>query len=257
MVRAINTSYSAPCNWILMLLFINICNQLTWCYLSITRSQFTAVDCTPSPHPPSPASGCGCSGCSGGPGPDEAERGSTAVLSLWLPLLPPHLLPLMNNGGEKYIYLLTSPAPWLRPFSLSQSAAAQGPGFWTGPPPCLHPLTASQCHPTHDCLCRFWSWALLSVLEMGNQAWFWKGQVGVFKGGRRRGGGHHQVQPRRAASWSVWELLSFHQTNSVLRLEFNRLKRIDEESVLFELDKDCVRQSSELTVSYNEERRVQ
>lgn len=190
-IRAINTSYSAPCNWILMLLFINICNQLTWCYLSITRSQFTAVARTPPPHPPSPASGRGCSGCSGGPGPDEAEKGSTAVLSLWLPPLPPYLLPLMNNGGEKYIYLLTAPAPWLRPFSLAQTATAQGPGFWTPslptPPPSTPYLTASQCHPTHDCLCRFWSWVLLSVLEMGNQAWFWKGQVGVFKGGWRRG----------------------------------------------------------------------
>lgn len=87
-IRAINTSYSAPSNWILMLLFRNICNHLTWCYLSITRSQFTAVARTPPPHPPSPASGCGCSGCSGGPGPDEAEKGSTAVLSLWLPPAP-------------------------------------------------------------------------------------------------------------------------------------------------------------------------
>lgn len=75
------------------------------CALPTTLSHFTAVARTP---PPSLASGCGCSGCSGGLGPDEAEKGSTAVLSLWLPSPPPHL---MNNGRAKYIYLLTAPAP--------------------------------------------------------------------------------------------------------------------------------------------------
>lgn len=128
-----------------------------------------------------------------GPWPWRGREGiHCCAKPLASPPLPLHLLPLMNNGGEKYIYLLTAPAPWLRPFSLAQTAAAQGPGFWAGPTPLPAStpyLTASQCHPTHDCLRRFWSWALLSVLEMGNQAWFWKGQVGVFKGGRRRGGG--------------------------------------------------------------------
>lgn len=90
------------------------------------------------------------------------------------PSPPPHI---MNNGTEKYIYLLIAPAPWLRPFSLAQTATAQGWGFWTP-------------HPTRDCLCSFWSWVLLSVLEMGNQAWFWKGQAIFWRGG------HPQVRPR-------------------------------------------------------------
>lgn len=94
-------------------------------YLSISLFHLTAVARTPPPLSPSLASGCGCSGCSGGLGPDEAEKGSTAVLSLWLPAPspPPHI---MNNGREKYIYLLIAPAPWLRPFSLAQTATAQG-----------------------------------------------------------------------------------------------------------------------------------
>lgn len=140
-------------------------------YLSISLSHLTAVANTPPPHSPSLA-GCGCSGCSGGLGPDEAERGSTAVLSLWLPAPSPpsHI---MNNGREKYIYLLIAPAPWLKPFSL---AKPKGWRFWTPNP---NPI---PCHPTPDCLCCFWSWALLSVLEMGNQAWFWKGQAIFWRG---------------------------------------------------------------------------
>lgn len=137
------------------------------------------------PHSPTPPSvsyirvHCGCTGCSGGLGPDEAKEGFTAVLSLWLPALspPPHI---MNNGTVKYIYLLIAPAPWLRPFSLAQTATAQGWGIWT---------PALLCHTTHDCLCSFWSWVLLSVLEMGNQAWFRKGQT-IFSRGS-----HPQVWP--------------------------------------------------------------
>ena len=87
-------------------------------YLSIFLSHLTAVARTAPPHSPSLASGCGYNGCSGGLGPDEAEEGSTAVLSLWLaaPSPPPHI---MNNGTEKYIYLLIALAPWLRMFSLA------------------------------------------------------------------------------------------------------------------------------------------
>ncbi|CAB1453352.1 unnamed protein product [Pleuronectes platessa] len=46
--------------------------------------QFSVARPTPPrpPRSPSPAPGCGCSG---GLGPDEAEEGSTAALSLWLP----------------------------------------------------------------------------------------------------------------------------------------------------------------------------
>ncbi|KAG7510059.1 hypothetical protein JOB18_012144 [Solea senegalensis] len=73
---------------------------------------------TTPPDSPSLASGCGCNG---GLGPDEAKEGSTAVLSLWL--LPPPCI--MNNGTEKYIYLLIAPAPWLRLFGLAQTATAQ------------------------------------------------------------------------------------------------------------------------------------
>lgn len=120
------------------LIFLQLHEIMTfnWCiweyillhYLPISLSHLTAVAGTPPPHSPSLASGCGCNGCSGGLGPDEAEKGSTAVLSLWLPAPspPPHI---MNNGTEKYIYLLIAPAPWLRPFSLAQTAPAQGRCF--------------------------------------------------------------------------------------------------------------------------------
>lgn len=118
-------------------------------YLSISFSHLTAVG-TPPPYSPSLVSGCGCSGCSGGLGPDEAEKGSTAVLSLWLPAPspPPHI---MNNGREKYIYLLIALAPWLGPFSLAQTAAAQGWGFWTPP------AHATPPHP----------WLSLLLLKLG------------------------------------------------------------------------------------------
>lgn len=85
----------------------------------------------------------------------------------------------MNNRKEKYIYLLTAPAPWLRPFSLAQAAATQDCGFSHN----HHQPFAGPHHPIRDCLCSVWSWALLSVLEMGNQAWFWKGQASF---GRRQ-----------------------------------------------------------------------
>lgn len=163
-----------------------MCRNTYCCIISLSPPHPTAVARTPPPRSPSLASGCGCSGCSGGLGPDEAEKGSTAVLSLWFPAPspPPHI---MNNGTEKYIYLLIAPAPWLRPFSLAQTATAQGWGFWT------HPLAPMPHHPTRDCLCSFWSWVLLSVLEMGNQAWFLKVQAIFWRGG------HPQVRPRRAA----------------------------------------------------------
>lgn len=92
-------------------------------YLPISLSHLTAVSRTPPPCSTSLASGCGCSGCSWGLGPDEAEKESTAVLSLRLPAPspPPHI---MNNGREKYIYLLIAPAPWLRLFSLARTATA-------------------------------------------------------------------------------------------------------------------------------------
>lgn len=155
-----------------------VCGNTYCCIISLSPSLSSQLSPPLPHHSPSLASGCGCSGCSGGLGPDEAEKGSTAVLSLWLPAPspPPHI---MNNGTEKYIYLLIAPAPWLRPFSLARTATAQGWGFWTP-------------HPTRDCLCSFWSWVLLSVLEMGNQAWFWKGQAIFWRGG------HPQVRPKRA-----------------------------------------------------------
>lgn len=77
---------------------------------------FCPHSCRPPPSsssPPSsdsPSLACGCNEGSGGIGPDEAEKGSTAALSLWLPAPspPPHI---MNNGTEKYIYLLIASAP--------------------------------------------------------------------------------------------------------------------------------------------------
>lgn len=148
--------------------------------------------------------GCGCSVWGGGRAPDEAVKGSTAVLSLWL-TAPTPPSPIMNNGTQKYIYLLIAPAPCLWVFSLAQTTTVQCWGFEN-----RHP---SPCHPTRDCLCSFWSWALLSVLEMGNQAWFWKGQA-IFEGAvnpKFDCGGLH--------SWSLLEVVYFHPIYSESRLD--------------------------------------
>lgn len=90
----------------------------------------------PPHHSPSLAAGCGCSG---GTGPDKAEKGYTAVLSLLLPAPspPPRL---MNNGGAKYIYLLTATAPWLSPKRPRHRAEVSE-----------HP--SSPRHPARDSLC--------------------------------------------------------------------------------------------------------
>jgi len=100
-------------------------------YLSISLSHPTAVARTPPPHPLSPASG--------GLGPDGAEKGSTAVLSLWLaaPSPPPHI---MNNGTEKYICLLIAPAPLAETVQYGPNRHSAGlrflrtPPFLTSPP---------------------------------------------------------------------------------------------------------------------------
>lgn len=118
-------------------------------YLSITFSYFTAV--TPTPPPLSPSSAPGC-GCSGGLGPDEGEKRSTAVLSLWLPRTLPTASTSWIMEERNTFYLLTALAPWLSPFSLAQTATAQGWGFWDPP---LLPSTIPMPHhhhPTHDCL---------------------------------------------------------------------------------------------------------
>lgn len=73
----------------------------------------------------------------------------------------------MNNGGVKYIYLLTATAPRLRPFSRVQNRHGTGPRF----PNIRHP----HATPPVIVSAPFWSWGLLSVLEMVNQAWFWRG----------------------------------------------------------------------------------
>lgn len=115
-------------------------------YLSITLSNFTAVARTPPPHSPSLASGCGCSGCSGGLGPEEAEKGSTAVLSLWLPAPspPPHL---MNNGREKYILSFNSPSPLAETVQSGPNRHSTGLSE--------HPPTPCHTTPPIDCLCSF------------------------------------------------------------------------------------------------------
>lgn len=105
-------------------------------YLSICGSHLTAVARTHPTHPLLHRA-VGAAGAVGARAPARAEEGSTAVLSLWLPAPspPPRI---MNNGGEKYIYLLIAPAPWLRAFSLAQTAAETGPGSVNVPPPPTH-----------------------------------------------------------------------------------------------------------------------
>lgn len=94
------------------------------CYLSIAHPT-TLHSCRPAALPPLAGNRLWVqAGAAGALALTGAEEGSTAVLSLWLcspptppkphlslPRPPAHFFPLMNNGGEKYIYLSTASGP--------------------------------------------------------------------------------------------------------------------------------------------------
>lgn len=90
------------------------------CIISLSPSLTSQLSSILVPHPTHPLlhQGVGAVGAVGDLALTRPRRGSTAVLSLLLaaPSPPPCI---MNNGTEKYIYLLIAPAPWLRPFSLA------------------------------------------------------------------------------------------------------------------------------------------